>query len=888
MDDVCTAKGDLGPLFLLDGNNIAFRAFYALPPEISTSTGFPTNALYGFCSMVMKIISEYKPGAVIAAWDSKEKTFRHAEFEEYKAQRKPMPDSLSEQWPFFVELSEAFGFINLALPGYEADDILGTLARQAEAEGRETFIVTGDRDALQLAGEHVHIMSNTRGITEVKVYDPAAVEERFGVPPRLIPDLIGLKGDTSDNIPGVPGIGEKTAAQLLAQFGSLEEVLAHAGEVSGAKRRELLVEHRETALLSKKLALLDVDVPIDITTAEVLPHELQRDRLEELLTRFEFGTLLDRLGQLFPRLREAGQDEAGARLAAPAAPPQDAQAWQSLFDWSRPVGMVAEDASALPGTLEPAAGFPVRVWLAQGPAGQGSEAYGAVISVPVLDPAEAAPVIRPLLERGGAVCHDLKSSPALQTLIEQAGHDTYVAAYLLAPNRREYPLAELAREAGLRAPECVSQESGAAAAALALALAERQETELREQGMWDLFRDIELPLTAVLISMEGVGIHLDCYRLGEIAGKIQDQLEELETRIYEQAGEPFNLGSSQQMGRMLFDRLGLPRQRKTKTGYSTDAKTLESLRDSHPIVGYILNHRELSKLMSTYLLALPPAVHQDTGRLHTTFNQTVAATGRLSSSDPNLQNIPVRTAVGAQIRQCFRAEPGFTFVVADYSQIELHIMAHLSGEPALLESFAKGEDIHTRTAAEVFGLEEGEVDSTHRRYAKAVNFGIMYGISAFGLSQNLGIEREEAAAYIQAYFDRLPRVKAFIESTIETGRRQGYVTTVFGRRRDIPEFASPNFQTRSLGERLAVNSVIQGTAADIIKVAMIRCHQRLRRDFPGARLVLQVHDELVFEVPEDLAEAVKTAVVKEMVEAFPMDPPLGVDAGIGPDWLSAK
>ena len=476
---------------------------------------------------------------------------------------------------------------------------------------------------------------------------------------------------------------------------------------------------------------------------------------------------------------------------------------------------------------------PTRVWLAQGPAGQGLEAYGAVVSVPVLDPATAAPVIRPLLERGGVVCHDLKSSSALRTLVGQAGHDTYVAAYLLAPNRRDYPLAELAREAGLRAPECVPQESGAAAAALVIALAERQETELREQGMWDLFRDIELPLTAVLISMEMIGIHLDCYRLGEIAGKIQDQLEELETRIHELAGEPFNLGSSQQMGRVLFDRLGLPRQRKTKTGYSTDAKSLESLRDSHPIVGYILNHRELSKLMSTYLLALPPVVHQDTGRLHTTFNQTVAATGRLSSSDPNLQNIPVRTAVGAQIRQCFRAEMGSTFVVADYSQIELHIMAHLSGEPVLLESFARGEDIHTRTAAEVFGLDESEVDPTHRRYAKAVNFGIMYGISAFGLSQNLGIQREEAAAYIQAYFDRLPRVKAFIESTIETARRQGYVTTVFGRRRDIPEFASPNFQTRSLGERLAVNSIIQGTAADIIKVAMIRCYQRLNRDFPG-------------------------------------------------------
>ena len=787
-----------------------------------------------------------------------------------------------------MELSEAFGFINLALPGYEADDILGTLARQAEAEGRETFIVTGDRDALQLAGEHVHIMSNTRGITEVKVYDPAAVEERFGVPPRLIPDLIGLKGDTSDNIPGVPGIGEKTAAQLLAQFGSLEEVLAHADEVSGAKRRELLVEHRETALLSKKLALLDVDVPIDITTAEVLPHELQRDRLEELLTRFEFGTLLDRLGQLFPRLREAGQDEAGARLAAPAAPPQDAQAWQSLFDWSRPVGMAAEDTSALPGTLEPAAGVPCASGWPRALPGKGPRptARSSVCRSSTLR--RQLPSIRPLLEGGGAVCHDLKSSPALQTLVEQAGHDTYVAAYLLAPNRRDTPLpswpakracghrSASPRRAGRpRRPWRSRWPSG-----------RRRSCASRACGICSAISSCPSPRSSS--PWRRSAFTWTATGWGRSPARSKTNLRSSRRASTSRRASPSTWVPPQQMGRMLFDRLGLPRQRKTKTGYSTDAKTLESLRDSHPIVGCILNHRELSKLMSTYLLALPPAVHQDTGRLHTTFNQTVAATGRLSSSDPNLQNIPVRTAVGAQIRQCFRAEPGFTFVVADYSQIELHIMAHLSGEPALLESFAKGEDIHTRTAAEVFGLEEGEVDSTHRRYAKAVNFGIMYGISAFGLSQNLGIEREEAAAYIQAYFDRLPRVKAFIESTIETGRRQGYVTTVFGRRRDIPEFASPNFQTRSLGERLAVNSVIQGTAADIIKVAMIRCHQRLRRDFPGARLVLQVHDELVFEVPEDLAEAVKTAVVKEMVEAFPMDPPLGVDAGIGPDWLSAK
>jgi len=906
--------GDKGPLFLLDGNNIAYRAFFALPADIATSGGFPTNALYGFCLMIIKILTEYRPGAVIVAWDSREKTFRHEEFEEYKAQRKPMPDLLSEQWPYFVELCAAFGFVNLAVPGYEADDILATLARQAGAEGRETVIVTGDRDALQLASTHVRIMANTRGMTEVKVYDPAAVEERFGVSPGLIPDLIGLKGDSSDNIPGIPGIGEKTAAQLLAQFGDLDGVLAHVGEVSGTKRRELLQEHREIALLSRKLALLDHDAPIDIHAAEVLPHQLQYEKLDELFTRFEFTTLLERVRPLLPAPAVEASRPAGSSLPVPRPAPAAGAGWEDVLDWERPIGLAAAEAPAVRGAAgdcapvgraegDVDAGHVDRcgdqatagpgLWLAQAGAQAAPEAYGAFSIVEIQDAAVSAPALRPLLARGTPVCHDLKSATPLHGLLKQAGHDTYIAAYLLAPGRREYRLEDMAREAGITLPACAPVTTpmelfGATKAAVVLAVGGWQEKMLRDQGMWDLFQSIELPLTTVLIAMEEVGIHLDCYRLSEITGKIQDQLEELEACIFGLAGEEFNLGSPQQLGRILFDRLGLARQRKIKTGYSTDAKTLEALRDSHPVVDHLLNHRELSKLMSTYLLALPQAVDPATGRLHTTFHQTVTATGRLSSSDPNLQNIPVRTALGAQIRQCFTAEPGRVLVVADYSQIELRIMADLSAEPALMDAFARGEDIHTRTAAEVFGLAEDGVDSTHRRYAKAVNFGIMYGISPFGLSQNLGIEREEAAAYIERYFERMPRVKAFIESTIEIARRQGYVVTLFGRRRPIPELASGNFQERSLGERLAVNSVIQGSAADIIKVAMIRCHARLGQEFPGARLVMQVHDELVFEVPEGRASEVKAAVVEEMAAAFPMEPALGVDAGVGPDWVSAK
>jgi DNA polymerase-1 len=794
-----------------------------------------------------------------------------------------MPDLLVEQWPFFVELAEAFGFVNLAAPGFEADDIIATLARQADAEGRELVIVTGDRDALQLVTEHVSVMSNTRGITEVKMYDPAAVVERFGVVPRLIPDLIGLKGDTSDNIPGVPGIGEKTAAQLLAEFGSLEEVLAGVDRVKGPKRQELLREHAETARLSKRLAILDHDAPIEIHKAEVTPHQVDRERLRELFGRFEFASLLDRLVEVLPTEDDLVSGPAPAEATELQVRDLDLRGLEAAMDWSLPVGLAARTSEGRD-----------QVWLAQAPAGRGrpggnaaEEGTPSVYALSDLS-SEGGP-LRELLRRGPRYCHDLKRATVLAGLLDSADHDTYLAAYLLAPGRRSYDLLELAAQAGLQAVRAEGPHAGAAEAATVLALAPSQERLLRELGMWRLFEEIELPLTRVLIDMEAVGIHLDCYRLGEITAKIQDQMDGLEAGIYELAEGEFNLGSPQQLGQVLFERLGLPRQQKTKTGhYSTDAKTLEVLRASHPIIERIEIYRELSKLLSTYLLALPAAVDAATGRLHTTFHQAVAATGRLSSSDPNLQNIPVRTALGAQIRECFTAEEGNLLVVADYSQIELRIMADLSQEPTLLDAFRNGEDIHTHTAAEVFDVPEDEVDSTHRRYAKAVNFGIMYGISAFGLAQQLGIDREQAGAYIHRYFERMPQVRGFIDATVADARTHGFVATVFGRRRPIPELRSSDFQTRSLGERLAVNSVIQGSAADIIKVAMVRCHRRLAAEYPRARLVLQVHDELLFEVPAGLADAVRAAMVEEMVTAFPIDPPLVVDAGIGPDWLTAK
>ncbi|NLE75088.1 MAG: DNA polymerase I [Actinobacteria bacterium] len=869
--DACPQPEDVSsrPLFFIDGNNLAYRAFFALPEEISTSTGFPTNALYGFSAMLIKIIADYRPTVVVVAWDSKEMTFRRQEFEEYKAQRKPMPEGLSEQWPLFAEIAAAFGFVNVNLPGYEADDILGTLARQAERDGRAAVIVTGDRDALQLVTDRVHVMANTRGVTDVRIYDPAAVHERFGVTPEQIPDFIGLKGDTSDNIPGVPGVGEKTAASLLAQFGDLESTLAQAETITATKRREALLAHREQALMAKRLATLDREAPIDIHAAELQVQHVDGGALAELFARLEFSSLMDRLEQVMrtetavPSTSDAVEGPDGAVVATRVVAPHQLE---SAFDRGLPAAVVVSQAGD-------------RAWIVQC-GGARDEVLEAEYSP------TTRPLLRDLLREGGLICHDFKSAPMLHDLAVYAAHDTYLAAYLLAPGLRSYRPEELAAGAGLRPAACGPDDPDTVR--LILELAGRQEASLREQGMWSLFQEVELPLTRVLLDMEKTGIRLDCYRLGEIAARLQDQMDGLEDSIYEAAGGTFNLSSPQQLSEVLFERLQLPRGRKTKTGYSTDAKTLEFLRPLHPIIESIETYRELSKLMSTYLLALPAAVDPNTERLHTTFHQAVTATGRLSSSDPNLQNIPVRTELGAQIRECFAAAQGNLLVVADYSQIELRIMAHLAGEPALLESFRRREDIHVRTAAEVFGLAEDEVDALHRRYAKAVNFGILYGISAFGLAQQLGIEREEAAQYIERYFERLPRVRSFIDGTIAAAKAQGFVATMLGRRRPIPELQDGSFQRRSLGERLAVNSVIQGSAADIIKVAMNRCHSRLRREFPNARLVLQIHDELLIEVPADEAERVRDVVVAEMVDAHPLNPPLGVDAGIGENWLAAK
>ncbi|MEP6812170.1 MAG: DNA polymerase I, partial [Actinomycetota bacterium] len=737
----------------------------------------------------------------------------------------------------------------LEFEGWEADDVIATLATRADEAGIKTTVVSTDRDAFQLVTDNIALMMTPRGVSDVQVYTPDRVEARYGIKPEQIPDFIGLKGDTSDNIPGIPGIGDKTAGQLIAQYGSVDEVIAHADELSPARKKNV-TEFAGQARLSKDLATMRRDLDIDCDPAALVLAPPDRSQLREMFRRFEFRNLLGRVDEL---------DEAVPALerivAGTAVPWKEGTLPQKL---SGRVGLAIADG---------------RFALAQDD--------GVVIG-----PWDDEQVSR--FRDAEIVAHDYKALPRLTQL---PAEDTMIAAYLIEPGRPAYELDDLAAEYGVEAlPDPEVEEDTAAlvrAAEVPRRLAAPLRARLRERGSEDLYDRIELPLTAVLASMEDAGIKIETYRMGEITARLADRVEELESKAFELAGEEFMLGSTQQLARILFEKLELTPGRKGKTGYSTDTRVLRTIRHDHPIVEVIEEWRELTKLLNTYLGPLPTLLGED-GRLHTHFNQAVAATGRLSTSNPNLQAIPIRTELGREIRSAFVAEPGHRLVSADYSQVELRILAHVSGEPRLREAFARGDDIHAATAAEVLGKEQATLTKDERNIAKMVNFGIIYGISAFGLSENLEIPRDEAQQYIDTYLARFPMVQDFIERAIEQAKQDGYVTTLFGRRRPVPEIRASNRQTRSLGERLAVNSVMQGTAADIIKVAMVNIHRRLGEEGRGSRLVLQVHDELLVEAPDAEVSTAKTLVREEMVNAYPLDPPLAVDVGAGDDWNEAK
>jgi DNA polymerase I len=840
LDDAPARESDL---FLVDGNNLAYRAFFALPEELATSEGFSTNALLGFTNMLFKLLADYRPKGVAVAWDTRP-VHRTELLETYKIERKPMPDLLREQFPHFRPIVEAFGYRNLEFEGWEADDVIATLAHQADEAGVKTCVVSTDRDAFQLVSENVCLMMTPRGVSDVHVYTPERVELRLGIAPEKVPDFIALKGDPSDNIPGIPGIGDKTAGQLVAQYGSLEEVLEHVDELSPARSKSIR-EHAEQAQGAKVLATMRRDLELECDPAELVLSPPDRSTLKEIFRKFEFRNLLNRVDEL----------DAAVPAAAPLKKTGVTVPWREELSNSLLQGGVTAGIAADPERI-------------------GVAARDEVVISP-----------RPERLEGELIAHDAKS------LDVEAVDDTMILAYLIEPGRAGYELDDLAAEYGLELipePEA-EEETGALVrhAAATLRLREPMLERVRERGAEPLYREIELPLTKVLADMERAGVKVDTYRMGEITARLADRVEELESRAYELAGEEFILGSTQQVARILFEKLELTPGRKGKTGYSTDSRILRSIRGDHELVPVIEEWREYSKLLNTYLGPLPSMLGED-GRLHTTFNQTVAATGRLSTTNPNLQAIPIRTDLGREIRSAFVAESGCKLISADYSQVELRILAHVSGEPKLKESFARGEDIHTTTAAEVLGKDPATLTKDERNIAKMVNFGIIYGISSFGLSENLEIPRDEAQAYIDAYLARFPHVQDFIQRTIEQAARDGYVTTLFGRRRPVPEIRASNRQTRALGERLAVNSVMQGTAADVIKKAMVAIHERLRSEGRSTRLVLQVHDELLLEAPEAEVSAVKQLVRDEMCRAFQLDPSLEVDVGAGDDWHQAK
>jgi DNA polymerase-1 len=871
-------------LLLIDGNSLAYRAFFALPESIATSTGTPTNAIFGLASMLVKLLTEFGPKPTLVVWDGGY-TGRKELYPEYKAGRSTRPDLLKEQWPHFEPLIDAFGYANLRIEGYEADDVIASIAAVAHTAGADggplpVMVLTGDRDAFQLVDATTRILAPGRGITDTKLYDVQGVIDRYGITPAQVPDFIGLKGDTSDNIPGVPGIGDKTAAELLQRYGDVEGVLSHIDEISGAKRKQNLTEHADNARLSKLLATAKRDIPVSVDLAALAAATPDRSKLRDTFRQFELREPLRRLEEAL------GSPDAAA--PAPAPSPDAA----TLTARIRVVGDLAELDRRLP-SVEVAVALRAPDAPEGALFGDGAEwSFGVLAAgaAEVLTGSVAAPAdLLAALGQRPVVMHEAKALGTVPTVL---GLDTEVAAYLLEPARRAYPFRELVEERGLGAaltPAAVAEAHPVAADAVLLAALGRwQREEIRGRGLTDLLVDVELPLVRILRAIEQAGLAIDTGRLAAISTRVKAEADALEAEIFTLAGEEFTLGSPRQLESVLFEKLGLSRKRRGKTGYSTDARVLQAIRDEHPIIPKIERWRELTKLAQTYLDALPLLISSADHRIHTTLNQTAAATGRLSSNNPNLQNIPIRTELGREIRACFVAEPGNRLVSADYSQVELRLLAHIAGEDVLKDIFRAGEDVHTATAMRVFDVSADAIDPGMRSKAKMINYGIVYGLSAYGMADRLDIPQEEADEFITRYMEGFPAVRAFIEATIEQGTEHGYVSTLLGRRRQVPELRARNWQMRKQGERFAVNMVIQGTAADIMKIAMVRADRMLHESDLRSRLILQIHDELLFEGPAEEAEATSALAVEAMTGAFSMDPPLEVEAGSGGDWLSAK
>ena len=849
----------MSKLIAIDGNSLMHRAYYALP-SMTARDGTPTGAVYGFISMLLKLLS-YEPSHMLVAFDMHGPTFRHEQYDGYKEGRKPTPDDLRAQFPMLKKLLGEMGITVCECERYEADDILGTFSRRANAAGMDALLVTGDRDALQLINEHTHVLLTKKGISETVEYDRAVLKEQYGIEPERMVDLKGLMGDSSDNLPGIPGVGEKTALKLLEKYGTLENTLANAESEKGALRQKLL-DNTESARMSYALGTINTEAPVSISLDDCAFDPSAMAGAIPTMNTWELRSLIQRLpkgGAAIPRIAE---------VKIKTIEVSDREGLDALM---------AKIAGA--DTIAIVAGE--RMGVAVDSDEQYEISLGATLFDAGLSAEEVLESLKPLLEREG-VKKLLFDSKAMRHFLGNFGirlkggvFDAMIADYLLHAIHPADSLKTLCSERGI--PEGPSA---------LIALAPAMEGEMREKGMIDLYNEVELPLTRVLFDMEREGIAVDKDMLSDLSGKFALRIAEIEQSIFALAGETFNILSTKQLGAILFEKLGLPPQKKTKSGYSTDSEVLEALEDKHEIVPLVIEYRFLSKLKSTFLDSLAALTRE--GRVHTRFNQNVTATGRISSTEPNLQNIPVRTELGREIRRAFTASPNHQLVGADYSQIELRLLAHMSGDEGLISAFNSGADVHTSTAAEVFGVPVSAVTREQRSAAKAVNFGIVYGISDFGLARNIGVSRKEAGEFIKKYLERYPGVQNYMHTSIEKGKANGYVSTLMGRRRELPEISSSNYNTRSFGERVAMNMPIQGTAADIIKVAMVRVHRAIEEKDLKAKLVLQIHDELIIDTPEDEVEQVKILLKDCMEKVMELKVPLTVEVNSGHSWFDTK
>ena len=881
----------MNKLVLIDGHSILNRAFYGVP-ELTNSEGLHTNAVYGFLNIMFKILEEEKADHLAVAFDLKEPTFRHKMFVDYKGTRKPMPEELREQVPLMKEVLTSMGIPIMTMAGYEADDILGTIAKRSQAQGMEVSVVSGDRDLLQLADTHIKIRipKTSRGGTEIHDYYPEDVKREYQVTPTEFIDVKALMGDTSDNIPGVPSIGEKTATSLITAYGSIENVMAHLDEVKPPRAKKAMEAHYDMAVMSKKLATICIDCPIEFSLDAAKIGNLYTPEAYQYMSRLEFKSFLVRFDV---------QNMGGAAVTEHFWAIEDLAGAEQVFERAERAEYVG--FQFLEGKKE-LGGLAVCF---------GEEDIYAISAAGFMTPAYLCGKICDLAEKraGSFTMNTLKLKEQLPRLSLDYGSlvlDGAVAGYLLNPLKDTYDYDDLARDyLGMTVPSktdllgkelvgdalAAGKEEAVTCSCYMAYIAWKSlpvlKKRLKEEGMLDLFFQMEMPLIYSLYYMEQAGIRVDKKKLQEYGTMLEEKIGKLEEEIYQLAGEKFNINSPKQLGEILFEKMQLPHGKKTKTGYSTAADVLEKLAPEYPVVQMILDYRQLTKLNSTYAQGLAAFIKED-GRIHGKFNQTITATGRISSTEPNLQNIPVRMELGRAIRQVFVPEDGYVFVDADYSQIELRILAHMSGDERLIHAYQDAQDIHAITASEVFHTPLSEVTALQRRNAKAVNFGIVYGISAFGLSEDLSISRKEALEYINKYFETYPGVKIFLDKQVQDGKDHGYVTTMFGRKRPVPELKSGNFMQRSFGERVAMNSPIQGTAADIMKLAMIAVDQKLKEGGYDGRIVLQVHDELLVEVKKEQAEEVSRLLIEEMKNAAQLKVSLEVEAHMGNNWLEAK